>query len=639
MDRSGTRFQAGVFLFSLAIAGAAGPLRAQQPAGEIRLEVKDPSGAAAQASLKLNGRTVQTDSQGVYVFRNLALGRYRIEVSKTGFATQDIEIDVNSATPVSRTVMLAIGGRSFRVDVVAATPLAGTDLSKDQIASPVQTATAADIESSGGLDLTDFMKRRLNGVYVNESQENPYQPDVNFRGYTASPLLGTPEGISVYLDGVRQNQPFGDVVSWDLIPKNAISEIALIPGSDPLFGLNSMGGALSVRTKDGVSDAGIEGTATYGSSGRKAVEASYGGGKATGFNWFLAGNGFHESGWRIDSPSDVRQGFVRLGWRTDKTDVSFTTIYAYNTLTGNGLQDYRLLAANYSSVYTIPDTTAHRSPFFNLIARHVFSESLSFSGNAWFRNIRTEGINANFNTDSLGNSIYQPNSSELAALTAAGYSGFPTSGATAANTPFPKWRCIATTLLKNDPDERCDGVTIYSKEVENDYGVSGQITGISSGKIGSNQFAAGATLDRASVGYTQNTAWGYLNPNYTVTNVAGMAGRIDFESGRFASQPAWADAELEPLFHRHAHAGENGECDGFRPLQQGHDRQYRPVYTSGRARLADWRLCLPAIQSFGRHHLEPRLHSKCLCEIFPGQSCADVNRTRVRRSGQSVQPA
>ena len=127
----------------------------------------------------------------------------------------------------------------------------------------------------------------------------------------------------------------------------------------------------------------------------------YGGGKATGFNWFLAGNGFHESGWRFDSPSDVRQGFVRLGWRTDKTDLAFTATYAYNTLTGNGLQDYRLLAANYASVYTIPDSTADRSPSFNFIARHTFSQSLTFTGNAWFRNIRTEGINPNFNTDSL----------------------------------------------------------------------------------------------------------------------------------------------------------------------------------------------------------------------------------------------
>jgi outer membrane receptor protein involved in Fe transport len=521
----------------MALAAVTALIQAQPAGGQIQLEVKDPSGAPMEASGRLRDvaagteQSFKTDAQGKYTFANVPYARYRLEVSKAGFATQNLEIDVRSGTPVLRTVTLTIGTQSSRIDVVAATPLAGTDLSRNQIAGPVQTATAADIESSGGLDLTDFMNRRLNGVYINESQENPYQPDVNFRGYTASPLLGTPEGISVYVDGVRQNQPFGDVVSWDLIPKNAISEITLIPGSDPLFGLNSLGGALSVRTKDGVSNPGIDGTATYGSSGRKAVEGSYGGGKATGFNWFLAANGFHESGWRIDSPSDVRQAFVRLGWRTDKTDLAFTTTYAYNTLTGNGLQDYRLLEANYASVYTIPDQTSDRSPSFNLFARHTFSDSLSFSGNAWFRNIRTEEINPNFNTDSLGNSIYQPNASEQAALTAAGYTGFPTSGATAANTSFPKWRCIGTTLLGNDPDARCDAVTIYSKEVENDYGFSGQITKTNSAKIGRNQFAAGALLDRGSVGYTQNTAWGYLNPNYTITNV-----------------PAWQDGStLNPV--------------------------------------------------------------------------------------------
>ena len=113
---------------------------------------------------------------------------------------------------------MALAAQTSKVDVVETTPLAGTDLAVDQVAGAVQTATAADIQNSGALDLADFMNRRLNGVYLNEMQSNPFQPDVNFRGYTASPLLGTPEGLSVYLDGVRQNQPFGDVVSWDLIP-------------------------------------------------------------------------------------------------------------------------------------------------------------------------------------------------------------------------------------------------------------------------------------------------------------------------------------------------------------------------------------------------------------------------------------
>ena len=155
----------------------------------------------------------------------------------------------NLGRPVSRTVTLPLATQASRIDVVAATPLPGTDLPLDEIPAPVQTASARDLEQSGALDLSDLLNQRLSGVHINQNQENPYQPDVNYRGYTASPLLGTPEGISVYMDGVRQNQPFGDIVAWDLIPKIAISEVALMPGSNPLFGLNTLGGALSIDTK------------------------------------------------------------------------------------------------------------------------------------------------------------------------------------------------------------------------------------------------------------------------------------------------------------------------------------------------------------------------------------------------------
>ena len=101
--------------------------------------------------------------------------------------------------------------------------------------------------------------------YVNEVQNNPFQPDVSYRGYTASPLLGTPQGLSVYLDGMRLNQPFGDVVSWDLIPRMAIASLTLMPGSNPLFGLNTLGGALALQTKDGKTSPGTAVEARLGS--------------------------------------------------------------------------------------------------------------------------------------------------------------------------------------------------------------------------------------------------------------------------------------------------------------------------------------------------------------------------------------
>ena len=237
--------------------------------------------------------------------------------------------------------------------------------------APVQTATDRDIDSSGALDLSDFLNRRMNGVYVNEVQNNPFQPDVNYRGYTASPLLGTPQGLSVYMDGVRLNQPFGEVVSWDLIPRMALASTTLMPGSNPVFGLNTLGGALSLQTKDGRSHPGTTVQADVRQRRPAALEVEHGGQtrRAAASTGTSPATLFAEDGWRDDSPSDVRQIFGKVGWERDRGDVSVSLGHANNSLTGNGLQDFQLLDRDYASIYTKPDTTDNRSTLLNVTAR------------------------------------------------------------------------------------------------------------------------------------------------------------------------------------------------------------------------------------------------------------------------------
>jgi outer membrane receptor protein involved in Fe transport len=131
------------------------------------------------------------------------------------------------------------------VEVIGTTPIQGIGVPVSQVPANVQTTTGTDIQKQKTLDLSEYLENNLGSVTLNHGQNNPFQPDVNFRGLTASPLLGTPQGLSVFVDGVRVNEPFGDVVNWDLIPQNAISTITLIPGSNPVFGLNTLGAALS----------------------------------------------------------------------------------------------------------------------------------------------------------------------------------------------------------------------------------------------------------------------------------------------------------------------------------------------------------------------------------------------------------
>ena len=128
-------------------------------------------------------RTFQTDANGTYTFGNLSNGRYRLEVSSQGFASQSVLVNVQSGTPISRTISMALGTACATVDVVATTPLAGSDLALREIPAPVQTATQQDLQNSSALDLSDVLNRRLSAVNVNENQENPFQPDVNYRGY------------------------------------------------------------------------------------------------------------------------------------------------------------------------------------------------------------------------------------------------------------------------------------------------------------------------------------------------------------------------------------------------------------------------------------------------------------------------
>ena len=408
------------------------------------------------------------------------------------------------------------------VEVVSRTPLEGVGVPKDRIPANVQTADSADLERSHANTITDVLVRRFGSVHVNDVQNNPFQPDINYRGFTASPLLGTPQGLSVYVDGVRINQPFGDVVSWDLIPRAAISTIVLNPGSDPLFGLNTLGGALAITTKDGLKNPGTSIQVGGGSYGRNTIEFETGGRASDGLDWYATGNRFHDQGWRDASPSDVNQLFGKLGWRSADTRVTLSGAFAHNDLVGNGLQEQRLLAADRSSVYTLPDVTRNRSVMFNLSGNHDFSDRLSFAGNAYYRNIRTRTFNGDVNDDSLDQSVYQPNAAEIAALRAAGHTGFPTAGANAANTPFPRFRCIANVLRNDEPAEKCTGVDNFTSTAQHDAGVTGQLDWKGDLAGHANLFIVGAAADVNRVHFNQRSELGYINPDRSTTGAGGF---------------------------------------------------------------------------------------------------------------------
>ncbi|MCS6926272.1 MAG: Plug domain-containing protein, partial [Candidatus Binatia bacterium] len=181
------------------------------------------------------------------------------------------------------------------VTVRGTTPLMGIPLPRAQIPLNIQVATDEDYIASGALNLTDFFARDLAGISLSHVQNNPFQPDVLYRGFTSSFLLGTPAGLSVFVDGVRVNEPLADQVNWDLIPSDAIARLELIPGSNPVYGRNTLGGALVMHTKRGRTHRGTTAEVWGGSFGRIRSLLQTGGTYGN-VDYFLSGNWFTEDG-------------------------------------------------------------------------------------------------------------------------------------------------------------------------------------------------------------------------------------------------------------------------------------------------------------------------------------------------------
>jgi outer membrane receptor protein involved in Fe transport len=286
-----------------------------------------------------------------------------------------------------------------QVTVIANTPLSGLGLPMNQIPSNVQTGDSADMQRQQTLDLADYLNENFSGVNVSGSADNPFQLDINYHGFTASPLLGTPEGLSVYMDGVRVNESFGDTVNWDLIPESAISTVTLMSGSNPVFGLNTLGGALAVHTKSGHDNPGSEFEASGGSFGRRAFQGETGG-EFGAFDYFLTGNYFDETGWRDLSPTRVYQGFGKVGWQSDKTDVDLSYTYADTSLYGNGATPESMLDYDRQASYT-PDYTQNLLNFLNLTGTQFLTDKLLLSANLYYRRLVTDSINGNINDSYL----------------------------------------------------------------------------------------------------------------------------------------------------------------------------------------------------------------------------------------------
>jgi len=281
-----------------------------------------------------------------------------------------------------------------RVEIVGTSPLPGSDQSLNEVPGNVRVYGARALSSSPGPGINAFVNDRATSFTSDDPQGNRFATDVSLRGFTASPLLGSAQGLSVFLDGVRVNEAFGDVVNWDLLPRNALASLSVIPGSNPLFGLNTLGGALALTTKNGASDPGPEGEASVGAWGRRSLELAHGGGDLE-HDWFFAGTVFREDGWRQYSESTIRQLFGKGRMRiADSTRITLSAAADDNVM--NGTQSLpRSWLETPREAYTWPDYTQNRLLFLQAALTHELSTAQLVSANVFQRTLRENGLNSN----------------------------------------------------------------------------------------------------------------------------------------------------------------------------------------------------------------------------------------------------
>jgi len=403
------------------------------------------------------------------------------------------------------------------VEVIGVTPLVGAGIDKDKIPANVQTLSGDELDHRKSPDFMSALSRGLPGVSISDQAGNAYQRDINFRGFLGSPVPGTTQGLAVYQNGIRINEAFGDLVNWDFIPEAAIARTALLPSS-PAYGLNALGGAVSIEMESGFTHPNTEIEARGGSFGRQglAVESGYQTGNMAGY---LAVDLVHDHGWRNDSRSLVRRGYGDLGYRDGVSEYHVSLTVASNSFGAAAATPVEMLAQNWASTFTIPQSTQESVLFLAGTASWKLSTTNSIQANAYYRGFWQSHLDGN------GTDVQNQGCPDPAFLCFPDLDGnllnlTDTSGQQVAANGAP-----ATSVL-GEIDRSWTSTT----------GVGGAVQWTNVTPLGDARFnhvVAGASLDTARSRFTTSSELGTIDPQQ-FPYVVGQAIFIDMPTGDVA---------------------------------------------------------------------------------------------------------
>ena len=281
------------------------------------------------------------------------------------------------------------------IEVIGISPLPGIEIDRNRIPNTSQSLKSEEILESVSSTFADIMGEKLSGVTVKDLQNSPFQKNLDYRGFTASPLLGESQGLAVYLNGTRINEGFGDTLQWELIPENAIKNIDLM-SSNPVFGLNALGGSLALTTKKGldyISKESMNNNFETGSFNAFSGNFELGVGNANS-GLYISAEKAYDGGWRDNSPGDLKKIFMNYGILNENFDVDFTFMNANTKLNGNGVSPTELLNVNREAVFTWPDYTANNVFLVSSSANFYLQDDSIINSSIYYRRLIRDTLNA-----------------------------------------------------------------------------------------------------------------------------------------------------------------------------------------------------------------------------------------------------
>ena len=361
------------------------------------------------------------------------------------------------------------------------------------------------------------MDRALPGVALSDQTGNQFQLDLNYRGFIASPVIGTPQGLAVYQDGVRINEVFGDIVNWDFIPQKAINQLTLVP-SNPVYGLNAIGGALSFEMKNGYTFHGVEGEITGGSYGRAGASVQAGG-EVGNLSGYITADAINDAGWRFDSGSSVRRVYTHFGARGDNnTEFHVTFTGADNNFGAAAATPGQMLAQNWASVFTIPQSTQNHLAFLTTSATWKPSDTWTYQAIAYYRYFQQSHVDGN-GTDAQNSGC--PNPTVLC---------FPNLDGTVSNLITTRGQTVPATGLLGTS---VLGETDRTWTTTNSFG--GSVQASSSERIfgHNNNFTVGLSVDRGLVQFSTTSELGTVNAiSFHLCRASGFSSTSRRETSR-----------------------------------------------------------------------------------------------------------